>query len=199
MRSALPILLLQVPMLGELTAQEHPFLGAFSVEEVDGGVRVAWTIMAGGTCDGQDVMRSTDSVHFTSVHRIDGLCGDPEEPVSFAWSDAAPPELLRVYYRIKLGYADYSSVKWLDVDQLIEREQVVFPSPASDRVTLVFHAPLNTEIFLRVHAVDGSCVRAHDTRGAPRLEVDIAGLAPGLYVYAALAGGKRFTGRFVKE
>ncbi|MBK7247105.1 MAG: hypothetical protein IPI05_05505 [Flavobacteriales bacterium] len=57
--------------------------------DLPNGVLVNWTIHGGSTCDGQDVERSTDSVNFVMVHRIQGICGSSESSTPYTWFD--PP------------------------------------------------------------------------------------------------------------
>lgn len=181
-----------------VVAQEHPFLGAYTVDEVDGGVRIQWTIVGGNTCDGQGVQRSLDGVHFADVHTIAGLCGHPSVDVQYTWLDAIPPELQRVYYRVRMGFEDYSSVKSVDITRLITTEQRVFPSPAKEHITLLLNVPSYSTMELQVFAADGSLVRTYNGIPAQRTEIDLLGLASGVYTYTALVDGRTFTGRFVK-
>lgn len=123
-------------------AQEHPFIAAYTLTELDGGIRVGWTIQGGSTCNGQDVERSTDGVDFVQVHRIEGICGTPSAAVLYDWFDAAPPELSTVFYSIKLGLDGYSSVKSIHFAQLNTSDQRFYPSPMEGSGTLVLDLPL---------------------------------------------------------
>ncbi len=191
------LLLLLIPFFAK--AQEHPFLGAFTLTELDGGVHVAWTIVAGGSCDGQEVQRSTDGLTFATVHRISGICGHPTEPVTYTAFDAAPPELSTVFYRIRLGAQDYSSVKRVEVTQLLTSEQRAFPSPALDRLTLLLNVPTSASVDLWVYAANGALVLQRIDVIGNRVDLDVSGLSSGAHSYLALADGRRFMGRFVKR
>lgn len=193
----LALLLLLFPFLGK--AQEHPFLGAFTLSELEGGVHVAWTIVAGGSCDGQEVQRSTDGTTFTAVHRISGICGHPTEPMQYTAFDDAPPELSTVYYRIRLGAQDYSSVKRITITQLLTSDQRVFPSPAVDRLTLLLNVPVSASVDLWVYGSNGVLVVQQKGISGDRMDLDVSGLSPGAYSYLAVAEGRRFIGRFVKR
>ena len=60
---------------------------------------------------------------FEAVHRIPGICGDPNTEVHYEWVDAAPVELSTLHYRIRLGSDGISSVKQVRFDQLVETQQ----------------------------------------------------------------------------
>ncbi len=184
---------------GVAQAQEHPYLAYYALTELPGAIRVEWTLLGGSTCDGQEVERSTDGVHFSRVHRIDGLCGDPAVAVPFQWVDPAPPELSTVSYRIKLGFEGYSSVRSVDFLQLVSSEQRFFPSPMGDDATLLLNVPGNAPIDLRVFGPDGRLVRAYTGLQGPALRITLPGAAPGAYSYMAETNGRAFQGRFVKE
>lgn len=179
-------------------AQEHPFLAAYTVEVVDGSVHVDWTILGGNTCDGQEVERSTDGIHFVAVHRIQGLCGDPFVPRRYDWYDTAPPELSVLHYRVKLGNEGTSSVKTVRYEQLRTTEQRFYPSPTIGEATLLLNVAPGTAVDLLVHDLSGRVVIEIQDRPGPLLRLDLATLPQGTYVYRAAADGRAFVGRFVK-
>lgn len=63
------------------SAQEHPYLSTFTVQEGFGTVELAWTMIAGSTCEGTSILRSTDGSDFHVIGRIEGLCGAVGEPI----------------------------------------------------------------------------------------------------------------------
>jgi len=69
----------------------------------------------------------------------------------------------------------------------------VFPNPATDLVQVVLPAAASREV--AVQAADGRPVRLVARLHARGLELDVAGLAPGLYVVRTPDG----TARFVKR
>lgn len=181
-----------------LQAQEHPFLAAWGLTELPGAIRLDWTIAGGSTCDGQVVERSTDGVTFTDVHTISGLCGDPDIPTSYGWTDEAPPEFSQVHYRVKLGFDGYSSVKTLRFDQLRGSDQRVFPNPADRTVTLLVNLPVSASVDLVVFDARGARVLERQRHQGPRFDLDLAGWPAGTYTYLITGEGRRFTGTIVR-
>ena len=185
--------------VGKVAAQEHPFLSAYTLTELPKGVLVNWTIHGGSTCDGQEVQRSSDSLNFTTVHLIQGICGSPESSTPYTWFDPSPPELSKVFYRLKLGFDGYSSVRSVFFRQLNESTQRLFPNPVELAATLVVDVPLNTVVDLRIHNAAGSVVLERLAQPGPSLEMNLSGLPAGLYFYRAQAAGRTFNGKFVKR
>lgn len=178
---------------------EHPFIKSFTLTVLDGRVQVDWTMQGGSTCDGSEVLRSTDGVAFEVIHRIEGICGDPILDVPFGYRDDSPPELSRIYYRINLGLEGQSSIKSVDFDQLTESEQRFFPVPVANTATLLLNVPGSARVDLRILDAGGREVWQAAGLVGPRHELDLAFLRAGLYLYVADVGGRRFQGRFVKE
>jgi len=184
---------------GLATAQEHPFRSAYALTELPNGVLVNWTIHGGSTCDGQDVERSTDSVNFVMVHRIQGICGSSESSTPYTWFDPSPPELSKVFYRLKLGFDGYSSIKSVFFQQLNESDQRFFPNPVADVATLVVDVPLNMAVDLRIRNTAGSVVWERLAQPGPAIELNLDGLPAGLYFFLAVANGRTFNGKLVKR
>jgi hypothetical protein len=180
------------------SAQEHPFLSLYTLTELEGGIRIDWTILGGSTCDGQEVERSSDGLAFTSVHRIEGLCGDPFIARSYGWFDPAPPEFSTVHYRVKLGFDGYSSVKSVRFDQLVISDQLFFPNPANDQATLVLNLPASASVDLLVFDAQGQEVWELKNNSGPHISLVLAALPAGLYTWLAVSNEQRITGRFVK-
>jgi hypothetical protein len=180
-------------------AQEHPFLVVYEVTEIDGAIQVEWVMQGGNTCNGQDVERSSNGTEFASVFHIEGICGDANIAVPYRFIDRTPPELSIVYYRIKLGFDGYSSVKTVLYTQLNTTDQRFYPSPMREAATLVLRVPVATPIDLRIWDAGGRLVHERIKVPGPSVEIRIPDLASGAYSYQAIADGRTFNGRFQKE
>ncbi len=179
--------------------QEHPYLAGYEVTELEGRVRISWTIVGGNTCNGQDVERSLDGVSFTTIYRVDGICGSVSEPVPYECVDAAPPELSELYYRVKLGLDGYSSVKSVVFDQITTSDQRFYPSPTTGAATLVLRMASGTPVTLQVWDAGGRVVQEHSSLLGPSIPLDFSGERSGAYTYRAVTTGRVYSGRFVKE
>jgi hypothetical protein len=178
---------------------EHPFMKSFVLTVLDGRVQVAWTMQGGSTCDGIEVQRSTNGTDFNTIHRIDGICGDPIFDVPFGYRDDAPPEFSRIHYRINMGIEGISSTKSVEFTQLKESEQRFFPSPMRTTATLLLNVPGPARVDLSVFDSAGRQVWVRNGLVGQEHQLDLGFLEAGYYVYLAISEGKRFQGRFVKE
>lgn len=178
---------------------EHPFIKTFELTVLDGRILVTWTMQGGSTCDGSEVLRSTNGVDFTPVHRLEGICGDAALDVPYLWMDASPPELSTVYYRIKLGLEGFSSVKSVAFTQLTYSDQRFFPSPMRDEATLLLNVPASARVDLLIFDAAGRIVVTRAGLTGREHRIQLPGARPGIYGYEARAEGRRFLGRFVKE
>ncbi|MCB0765432.1 MAG: T9SS type A sorting domain-containing protein [Flavobacteriales bacterium] len=179
--------------------QEHPIISHYALTELDGAIAVDWTIRGGSTCDGQQVERSTDGITFVAVHRISGICGDGSVPVEYHWIDNDPPEFTEVRYRIELGVQGHSSVMSVVFDQLTKSDQRFFPSPMHDQATLLLNVPRSSPVELRILDATGRLVLQRNVTFTGGIPITLPGAPAGIYTYVAQAGGRTFTGRFVKE
>jgi hypothetical protein len=177
---------------------EHPFIARFELIELDGLVRVDWTLAGGNTCNGMDVERSLDGTSFDAVHRIPGICGDPNAEVRYEWVDTRPVELSTLHYRIRMGSDGISSVKQVRFDQLVETQQWAYPVPCVNELNLLFNIPSSELVELRIYSIDGREVRIQQGVGHRQVLV-VQDLRAGRYTYRAIAGGRVFQGGFVKN
>lgn len=180
-------------------AQEHPFLSQFDVTELDGAVRLEWTMVAGNTCNDTRIHRSVNGGAFEVVGLLSGLCGDITTPIAYSWTDTEPVEMATLAYRLELGTNGSSSIKELFFGQLVTSDRIFFPSPATDHGTLVLRTDLNRTVDLRVWDLNGALRMERLGVHGARHDLDLDAWPSGLYLYEATASGKRFAGRFVKR
>lgn len=178
---------------------EHPFIRSFDLTVLDGRILVAWTMQAGSTCDGSEVLRSTNGVDFTAVHRIDGICGDAALDVPFSWMDETPPEFSTLSYRIKLGNEGFTSIKSVDFTQLTSSQQRFFPTPMRDEATLLLNVPASARVDLLIFDMGGRMVWEREGLVGREHRIALPGVRAGVYGYVARTEGRTFQGRFVKD
>jgi hypothetical protein len=184
---------------GKAQSDEHPFIESFTLTVQEGRVLVQWTMKGGSTCDGSTVERSADGETFVPVHRIEGLCGDPEVAVPFSWADADPPELSTLCYRIVFAAEGRSSVKSVRFDQLNRSELRLYPSPTDGLSTLLLRVSASAQVELRVSDANGRLVIERLKQVGRSHVIDLAGFAAGSYAVTAIADGQRFDARVVKR
>lgn len=185
--------------LASSQAQEHPFLSDFTATVREEQVLLEWTMVAGTTCDGTQVERAVNGGDWSAIGGISGLCGDVNAPVAYDWTDEAPQELSTLAYRLKLGAQGYSSTMQVRFERLTAREHIAFPSPAHDRVVLLFREPGTAEGMLDVYDLSGRPVVASLSVRGDRVELDVRAWKAGVHHYRATYGGRVHAGRFTVQ
>jgi hypothetical protein len=89
-------------------------INGFSANENFGKVILSWEIAAGNTCSGIRIFRGSDTLNFTQIGQIDGVCGNPGFAVPFSYTDSFPLENSRNYYRLEFGGNGVSRVVYAD-------------------------------------------------------------------------------------
>lgn len=193
--------LIALSMALHLRAQpeEHPFIESFSATVQEGRILLHWVMKGGSTCDGSAVERSVNGGPFAVVHRIEGLCGDPEVAVPYAWADDSPPELSTVSYRIALANEGRSTERTVEFRQLLTSEHRVYPSPTEGVATVLLRVPLSARVDLVVRDGAGRVVLRQEGRSGREHRLDLGPLPSGTYTYEAVADGRPYLGRVVKR
>lgn len=133
-----------------LIAQEG-MLSAFTGDVSGGKVLLAWTIQSGNTCNGVDVYRSTDSITFTKIGDIPGVCGDLTSSKNYTHTDDAPEKNASNYYKLDLGGQEYSWVIKVEVIDLSNQEIIIRPNPANFQAQVLFNNDNNLEYLITVY------------------------------------------------
>ena len=87
----------------------HPILEDFGLILDNNRVVVSWTIKAGNSCNGITIYRSNDDFNWSQIGRIDGVCGDMSESMSYIHVDNDPAWGQKSYYRLELGFEGFSA------------------------------------------------------------------------------------------
>ena len=104
-------------------------------------VYLRWTISAGYTCDGTVVERMTETGAFKKVHEIPGVCGSPDQDITYELTDSNPVPNRINTYRLLLGLLGYSSPISVEVVILNEEGYSIQPNPLHDRSEFLFDNP----------------------------------------------------------
>jgi hypothetical protein len=177
------LLIIVIVMTGwkGLYAQTHPFLGKFSAVEHNGFVQLNWTILAGNTCNGIQIYRSVDSLEFTQIGAIAGVCGNLSTPESYIFLDERPAINRINYYRLELGGSGSSQVIAIEIIRLTDAGVQIRPHPADANVSIYFSNSNNTAHDIRIYASSGTLMHAADTNQNV-FNADVRNFPSGVYV-----------------
>lgn len=165
------------------TAQNQAVVDVFSATESNGVVYLNWRILAGGTCNGTNVLRSTDSLNYIEIGRIFGVCGDLSEPVSYSFIDEAPISNQRNYYRLELGPANFSETIYTDIIDLNEQAYQVRPNPIKTKAKIYFGNSNKQIQTLNIYNINGQKLTTATSRD-DYFEVDVQTVENGMYIFS---------------
>lgn len=186
-------LLLASPVVGQ-----EDFLEFFRVIQREDDVVLNWVISKGNTCNGIDILRSSDSLNFTAIGQIEGICGDEEESVSYVFVDNDPLSAGRSFYRLELGAVGSSEIKGLDFIDLTDQSYVVRPNPVVNQGRVYFKPSDTQTHYMYLFDIQGK-ISAEIPSSGMYFELQNKGYQSGLYVFIIEnREGKRITsGRLI--
>jgi len=93
---------------------------------------------AGSTCSDTQIERSDDGINYEKIGLIGGICGSPDEEMTFEFTDTLPLVNQTAYYRLLLGYFGYTSPEILEFVWLNEQGYFLGPNPFNEYVRIAF-------------------------------------------------------------
>ncbi len=175
-------------------------LDAFAVQESRGGVLVSWTIGKGQTCNGIDILRSTDSLNFNVIGDIEGVCGDSAIAVSYTFNDENPPRNKEIYYRLQLGVVETSEILSIRVLDYGDNGYLAMPNPFYIETNIFFRNDDQSIHDLEIFDIQGRLVRKMTAR-TEQFTVPKEELNAGLYVFVitSRSSSDRISGKLLVQ
>lgn len=164
-----------------LFGQDSPIDVDLNIGETNGVVQLAWQMRAGQTCNGIDILRSTDGTNFSAIGDIQGVCGSPTEAVNYDFTDNNPQKNSTNYYKLILGLLGESNVVSIEVIDISGGFQVR-PNPMTDRGRIFFKNDEGEMAVLTVTDLTGKTILERQTRGEV-FEMDVRSLQAGTYPF----------------
>jgi hypothetical protein len=112
-------------------------VSAFLLQQVQNTVTMQFTINSGNTCNGIDILRSIDSIHYSVIGNISGVCGSTTDDVTYSFTDFNPVINFDNYYKLDLNVLGFTPVEKIHVYNQ-EGGVVLFPNP-SESSTGIFY------------------------------------------------------------
>ncbi|MDT8394492.1 MAG: T9SS type A sorting domain-containing protein [Bacteroidales bacterium] len=170
-----------------LAQEADDFLSDFLVTQQGEYVYLRWTIKSGNTCDGTLIKRSTDNVYYDVIGEISGICGSPDQPVTYDFTDSLPQKNRTNYYRLELGQYGNTSAKAIDVITLNDDGYSIQPNPVASRSKIVFKNPDGEELeFCLIDARGRMVMNRFTTSG--QVWIDRNDIPGGMYVFKLRKG-----------
>jgi hypothetical protein len=140
-------------------------LTKFFAVQVNETVFLRWTMSAGSTCEDTYVERSSDGISYERIGLIGGICGSPDQEITFEFTDSVPLSNRTSYYRLLLGYFGYTSPKIIEFVRYNDKGYFVGPNPFNDHTRIAFDNEDNQEFRLMLSDMQGRNVLEMNTTG----------------------------------
>jgi hypothetical protein len=157
-------LLAFLPLL-TYSQQADAVLSKFFATPLDETVFLRWTITAGNTCEDTHIERSSDGISYERIGLIGGICGSPDQSITYEFTDTLPLFNHTSYYRLKLGYYGFSSPQTVKINRFNESGYQLAPNPFSDFTRLAFENDEEEEHKLIISDMNGRIVQEMMTTG----------------------------------
>ena len=145
------LLILLIALFGIQTtgfSQNEDVVSNLTASEFNGKMLISWSIKQGNTCNGIQILRSTDSINFNPIGSINGICGSTLEEVPYEFTDVAPVKNTINYYRLNMGGIGFSRIVNAEVIDVSANNYLLRPNPISDSTELHFtNNAANTVVF----------------------------------------------------
>jgi hypothetical protein len=103
----------------------------FKIFQVNQAVFLNFILSKGSSCNGFNVLHSTDSVNFKVIHEDPTICGTSNADEAKNWTHANPITNQLNYYKIQLNPGEMSPVNRIFVNQTNKPNIILFPNPIS--------------------------------------------------------------------
>ncbi len=182
-----------------VSGQENTILDSFNAADNNGTVFLKWVISSGSTCDGINIFRSSDTIGFIQIGRIEGICGSPDTPQPFSFTDENPLKNQINYYRLELGYSGYSEIISIELISLNNRDHQVRPNPVVNGAKIYFENDESKPHILLVFDLNGRIIDEQSNSQA-YFSINTSSLPGGLYLFSisGTESNQIIKGKFIK-
>ena len=146
-------------------SQDVDFVSKLKVIEVEQSFLVNWTIDSGKTCQGQNILHSTDGVNFEEVGHISGICGNLSEPVDYSFTHSNPVPNAINYYRIELGGYGVSQIVSEYLIVVSSNSALVYPSPSQNDFFIKWNNTNNSKLTISFYSQFGRMISKEESSG----------------------------------
>ena len=179
--------------------QADAVLSRFFAVQVEETVFLRWTITAGNTCEDTYIERSSDGISYERIGLIGGICGSPDQAMTYEFTDTMPYYNRITYYRLELGYFGYSSPQKVEILRYNKDGIFLGPNPFDDQARLAFINEDGLEYKLLLSNTQGLTIRKLTTSDDEFI-ISGSGLSTGLYIFRLFSEEKLiYTGKLIKN
>ena len=181
--SVLLLVLFAVNLSAQTEEPGHPILDDFKVFEISGKVFIDVTISSGNTCNGIMVWRSDDSLNYSMVGEVVGICGNSTSPISYNFTDPNPIKNIKSFYKVELGGAGFTNTVSIVIIDTKDFGFQIRPNPANENATIYFENPSNEEFELIFYNLSGTKILSKKS-STNAFNLETYSLNNGLYFFS---------------
>jgi hypothetical protein len=133
-----------------LNVQAQSPLVTYAAASFKDGVLISFTMRGGFSCNGINIERSEDSVSFSVIGDIEGICGSPDFDLSFTYTDRQPLSFRKNFYRLDMKQLGYSPVFSVFYASLNTAEILILPNPCSEKCNLYFENAKREKVVIKL-------------------------------------------------
>lgn len=183
--------------LGVVHGQNEDVVLNFSATEFNGKVLLTWSITQGNTCNGILILHGTDTLNYSQIGSIEGICGSTAEVIKYQFTDVSPNVNQTNYYRLSLGGIGFSYPVSVDVIDAGNEQYIVTPNPVFDESELIFNNENQEEVTITFFNVRGEIVD-ETTTSQQSITIKQEKFKQGVYFFVLKSDGAMpsFSGKF---
>lgn len=145
-------------------------------------VLIYWTIDSGPTCNGISIWHSKDSLHFTEIGSIPGICGSSTSKKPYSFVDENPALGDKHFYKIRLGSNQYSEIKAIRLRYREQGKLYVIPNPSHELMSIEFNNENAKTHSLTIFSSAGKTVFHLENTNADKIEINTGMWENGTYI-----------------
>jgi hypothetical protein len=162
-------------------------------------VRLFLTLNQGSTCNGIIIERSTDSIHYTEIGTVSGICGNISKPTNYDFADSMPSPNAVNLYKVRLG-----SFVTLPIRVFFARYNIagyaLSSNPSHVKSTLYFANDTRQKFVFRIFDQSGRQIYVADDIRDNSYDFDTGHLPAGCYIFRLTAEDQHsIEGRFTRD
>lgn len=191
-----PVTLITSPMPVELLS--------FKVQAAENTTLITWSTASETNNDYYTIERSENGIDFNAIGTVSGA-GNSNEMLNYKYSDNEISLKDIIYYRLKQtdfdGNYEYIASTYYLVNQDNKAGSIIFSCSPQENVINVFLTSLQDQyMHIAVYDLSGNEILSSDRnifKGLNLVQVNVNGVAEGLYMVKAEVKGQSFSGKII--
>lgn len=169
----------------------------FSLNAIDDKVLVSITIDSGSICQGIQLEYSTDSISFSQIDEVEGVCGSSSISKSYSFLHTEPLKNEKNYYQLVFGVSQKTEIRSIYIRYVLPGEVQVFPMPSNGSFSVYFSNPSNAKANWKIIDREGKVFFETNTVNSDHIELNKNNFLSGLYFVQIIDENQnKSTGKF---